>query len=71
MSDFHSSLGLEISCRKTTQTSAQGVVKLHGFADLSPLWPKRVYHPLNLDVPIEEITALLLRGYCFLTLQIV
>lgn len=50
--------------------------KLHGFADLSPLrpqifsplWPKRVYFPLNLDVPIEEITALLLKGYFFQTL---
>lgn len=33
-----------------------------------PLWPKRVYPPLTLDEPKENITALLFRGHCFLTL---
>lgn len=73
MSDFHSSLGLEISCKKTMLTSAQGMEEFHGFADLSPLWLQifHLYRPLKLDVSIEEITALLLRDYCILTLQIV
>lgn len=70
MSDFHSGLGLGVSCRKTTQTSTQGVEEHYGFADLSPLWLKMVYCPLNPDVSKEEMTVLLLRSYCFLSLYI-